>query len=406
PNILFRLADDLGWGDVSLHDGGVPSTPNIDCLASEGLELRRYYAYPLCSPTRAALLTGQIPRRLGIVRALGPRDPGLPANLPTLPRTLQSAGYQTHLVGKWHLGSASPPLMSGFDHHYGFMAAEIDYFAHTNRMGRIDWQRDGTTLDEAGYSTHLLADEAVRILAERDPARPFYLQVAFNAPHFPLAAPEWNLAKYSSLRDRAALFAGAVDALDEAIGQILETVDQLGLRESTLVVFASDNGPDRNGSCHPFRGGKSTMYEGGLRVPCVLRWPGRLSGGTSSEDPVTAHDWFPTLAAAAGVELPGGFPLDGVNVWPRLMRNSRNERGPFLMVSIDSALYDGRWKLIEWANGSRSLFDIVSDPGESRDRLATEVEIADRLTRQLQEMQKGMPAGGTVPPAGRPRRMR
>ena len=177
-NVLILFADDLGSGDLGMH-GGVSHTPNIDRLASEGVELTRYYGYPFCSPSRAALLTGQMPRRYGIAYALGAREPGLPAGLPTLPRTLQSAGYQTWLVGKWHLGTASPPLQSGFTHFYGFEGPEVDYFAHTNKRGEVDWQRNGQTVNETGYSTFLIANEAIRLIDERDKNAPFSLQVAF-----------------------------------------------------------------------------------------------------------------------------------------------------------------------------------------------------------------------------------
>jgi arylsulfatase A-like enzyme len=170
PNILILLADDLGWGDIGLH-GGTAQTPNIDRLAHEGVELNRYYAYPSCSPTRAAMLTGQMPRRFGIIQALQARDPGLPAGLPTFPQTLKSAGYQTMLVGKWHLGSATHPLDSGFDDFYGFLGPEVDYYAHTSRNGQVDWQRNGKTINETGYSTFLLADEAIYLIEERDVRR-------------------------------------------------------------------------------------------------------------------------------------------------------------------------------------------------------------------------------------------
>ncbi len=203
PNLLVLIADDLGWGDLGLHQG-VPRTPQLDRLASDGVELQRFYVCPVCSPTRVAFLTGRMPRRFGIVNPLGPREPGLPAGLPMLPRTLQSAGYQTFLVGKWHVGTQSPPQRSGFDHCYGFMNAEVDYFKHTGRNGAVDWQRDGQPVDEAGYSTFLFADEAIRLLEKCDRQRPFFLEVAFNAPHFPLSAPEEYLAQCTNLPPRSA----------------------------------------------------------------------------------------------------------------------------------------------------------------------------------------------------------
>jgi arylsulfatase A-like enzyme len=239
PNILVLIADDLGWADVSMHDG-FARTPNVDRLAKEGVELQRFYAYPVCSPTRAAFLTGQMPRRFGIVYPLGPCEPGLPAGLPTLPRTLQSAGYQTFLVGKWHVGTQSPSQQSGFDHFFGFMGPEVNYFKHTGRNGALDWQRNSQPVEEPGYSTFLFADEAIRLLEKRDVTRPFFLQVAFNAPHFPLSAPEEYRAKYANLPPRSATYAAVVDALDAAVGRILAALDKQGLRDNTLVVFFSE----------------------------------------------------------------------------------------------------------------------------------------------------------------------
>ncbi len=401
-NILVLLADDLGWGDIRLH-GGVARTTNIDRLAQEGVELRRYYAYPFCSPTRAALLTGQMPRRFGIINPLQARDEGLPAGLPTLPRTLQAAGYQTMLVGKWHLGIGSPPLKSGFDHFYGFLGPEVDYFQHTSRRGDVDWQRNGKTIREEGYSTFLLADEAVHLIEERDAQRPFYLQVSFNAPHFPLAAPPEYLAKYRDLRSSAAVRAAMIDALDNAVGRILETLDEQGLRRNTLVVFLSDNGADQTGRNAPFRSGKGSVYEGGIHVPCLLRWPPELAAGSVSQQPISAQDLYPTLAAAAGVVLSDDRyeKLDGKNLWPAIRSGVVQDRGPFLISAANSALFDGDWKLIETADGRTSLFQLANDPGETTDLIVEQPAVAQRLQAKLVEFQKDFPA---VRPRSRPGR--
>ena len=400
-NILVLLADDLGWGDIGLH-GGVARTPNIDRLAQEGVELRRHYAYPFCSPTRAALLTGQMPRRFGIINPLQARDEGLPAGLPTLPRTLQAAGYQTMLVGKWHLGIGSPPLKSGFDHFYGFLGPEVDYFQHTSRRGDVDWQRNGETIREEGYSTFLLADEAVHLIEERDTQRPFYLQVSFNAPHFPLAAPPEYLAKYRDLRSSAAVRAAMIDALDDAVGRILETLDEQGLRRNTLVVFLSDNGADQTGRNAPFRSGKGSVYEGGIHVPCLLRWPRELAAGSVSQQPISSQDLYSTLSAAAGVAVSDDHSkkLDGKNLWPAIRSGVVQDRGPFLISTTNSALFDGDWKFIETADGRTSLFQLENDPGETTDLIVEQAAVAQRLQAKLVEFQKDFPALRTRP--GRP----
>jgi arylsulfatase A-like enzyme len=398
PNILLLVVDDLGWGDVGFH-GGSEHTPTLDRLAREGVELQRFYAYPVCSPTRAALLTGQMPRRLGIATVLGPRQ-ALPAGLPTFPRTLQSAGYQTFLVGKWHLGAQSSPLQNGFDHFYGFLGAEVDYFKHTGMRGGLDWQRDNQPVEEPGYSTFLLADEAIRLMERRDVERPFFLEAAFNAPHFPLSAPEEYLAKYKNLPWRRATYAAVVDALDASIGRILDALDKLGLRDNTIVLFFSDNSAGENGSDGPFRSGKDTVFEGGIRVPCLLRWPGHIEADTVSQQPLAVQDLFPTLAAAAGVPVKDASKADGKNLWEPLCSGRVQDRGAFVIAGTDFAIFDGDWRLIEISDGKRSLYQIVKDPGETIDLYSSSADIAQRLEAKLAEVKKDLPAVRVRPRPG------
>ena len=381
-NVLVLFADDLGSGDLGMH-GGICRTPNIDQLATEGVELKRYYGYPFCSPSRAALLTGQMPRRFGIAYALGAREPGLPPNLPTLPRTLRAAGYQTWLVGKWHLGTASPPLQSGFEHFYGFEGPEVDYFAHTNRRGDVDWQRNGQTVNEPGYSTFLIANEAVRLIDQRNTSEPFYLQVAFNAPHFPLSAPEAYKDKYKHLGKEQALRAAVVDAFDNAVGRILTALDDHGLRDNTLVVFLSDNGADQTGSNRPFRSGKGSVYEGGIRVPCIMRWPGQLESGTASQQVTSAQDLYPTIASAMGVALEPNQKLDGKDLWANLHAADGRDNGPLVIAGSDIALFDGEWKLIQSLNGNVSLYNMNVDANETKNVWDQNADIGRRLLGQI-----------------------
>ena len=406
-NVLILFADDLGSGDLGMH-GGVCHTPNIDRLASEGVELTRYYGYPFCSPSRAALLTGQMPRRFGIAYALGAREPGLPAGLPTLSRTLQSSGYQTWLVGKWHLGTASPPLQSGFNHFYGFEGPEIDYFAHTNKRGEVDWQRNGQTVNETGYSTFLIANEAIRLIDERDTRSPFYLQVAFNAPHFPLSAPESYLDKYKNLSKASALRAAVIDAFDEAVGRILTSIKTKGLSENTLVIFISDNGADQTGRNIPFRGGKGSVYEGGIRLPCFMRLPGKIQPGTRSHQATSAQDLYPTIASAVGVSLEANQKMDGRDRWAALLDANAPQREPFVIAGSDMAMFDGDWKLIQSADGRLTLFNLDKDPHEQNNVWYQNVEVGERLKKSLVEMTAGFPnlsqRRGPAPRPARPGR--
>jgi arylsulfatase A-like enzyme len=395
PNIVVFLADDLGWGDLERH-GGPARTPAIDRLAAEGVELRRCYAHPVCSPTRAALLTGCLPRRFGIARPLGRRDPGLPAGLPTLPRTLSAAGYSTNLVGKWHLGTSSLPLASGFDHFYGFLGPEIDSFTHLDRRGGLDWQRDEMPVEEEGYAAILMADEAVRIIQRCDADRPFYLQVAFNVPHFPILAPAGATAKYAGLPEPQATRCGMIDVLDTGVARVLAALDARGLAEETIVLFLSDNGADRSGSNAPFRARKGTVYEGGIRVPAIVRFPGRIQAATVSEQPIAIQDLFPTLCAATGIPLPADARCDGVDLWPALSAGRVDDRPPFVIATADRACFAGDWKLVVNAAGGTELFHLRSDPGETRDLLAAEPGVAAILRSRLAEIEAGFEA-----PAGR-----
>lgn len=391
PNIIVLMADDMGYGDVGLH-GGAARTPNLDHLAQTGLELERFYVYPVCSPTRAASLTGTIPHRFGIAGPVTPRDPGLPSNVGTLPRTLKAAGYQTYLVGKWHVGNRTSAKQLGFDHFYGFLGAQVDYEKHTGLGGNLDWQRNGTPVEEKGYSTFLLADEAIRLILQRDPQRPFYLQLAFNAPHFPFQAPDDFLADYRHLSGNAGIYAAMIAAMDSAVGRVLETLDKQGLSNDTLVVFFSDNGaPQRVGSNGKLRGGKDGLYEGGIRTPCFLRWPGNLKEGTKYAEPVAVYDLLPTLLAAVGLSMKESPKLDGQNLWSAFCDGTTVVRPPILIATSDWAWIDGNLKLIQTIDGKRELFDLKADPAETNDLAARRSDDVERMATQLAALVRQLP---------------
>jgi arylsulfatase A-like enzyme len=421
PNVILILADDLGWSDISQH-GSEIATPNIDRIFQQGVELERFYVTPMCTPTRAALLTGRSPIHFGLLYSVlmtwSPQ--GLPAEEVTLAERFRQAGYQTAAIGKWHLGHARPdylPNAQGFDRFFGMLGGWIDYFDHREpQFGSLDWQRDGASRVEPGYSTQLLGDEALRFLAERDAARPFFLYFAPNAPHSPLQAPQQDLGRYRDLKDPTRrTYAGMLDALDEQVGRLLDALDREGIAERTIVVFLSDNGglPGQGGRNKPLRGEKATTYEGGIRVPAAIRFPGRLEAGRHSTQRMRDQDLFATLAAAAGL-APLGAPAESVNLWPVLQGAPERSREPFFFhiewkEAIFRAALDGDWKLVISEvvgfpdSRGASLFDLATDPGERVDLAAQQPERVAELERQLSAWERQYPEGGlhfSVAPPG------
>jgi arylsulfatase A-like enzyme len=391
PNVVFIMADDLGWADVAFHGGNAP-TPVLDRLAREGLELTQHYVAPVCSPTRAGLLTGRCWSRFGVTNPQNER--ALPWDTVTLPRALQSAGYDTCLVGKWHLGSlpAQGPNHFGFDHSYGSLAGGVSPWNHRYKMGPFTqtWHRNETLLEEPGHVTDLIAAEAVHWLQSRTD-KPFFLYVPFTAVHLPVKEPaEWVARVPESITgDVARHYAACVMHLDDAVGKILAALDRTGRRHRTLVVFTSDNGgstaenndlkyPDDNcptgrlpGNNLPWRGEKGSLYEGGTRVPTIVSWPGRLSP-RQLDTPTQIIDWMPTFCALAGYQSARDLKWDGVDL-SKLLREHQPlaERALYAVAPGARArsLRWGDWKLIVHGSGDAErveLFNLSSDPAESR----------------------------------------
>lgn len=395
PNVVYLLIDDMAWMDVGYH-GGTYQTPVMDRLANAGVRLEQHYAMPVCSPTRAALLTGRYPMRCGlqtgVVRPWA--QYGLPLEERTLAQALKEAGYATAICGKWHLGHFQPdylPTRRGFDHQYGHYNGALDYFTHI-RDGGFDWHRDDKVCRDEGYTTELVGREAVRWIEEQDGRRPFFLYVPFNAVHAPYQAPEEYLARFSNLRARRRTMAAMLACLDDTIGRVVAALDRKGVRDETLIVFASDNGgplPNSNGR---LRGAKGTLYEGGVRVPAFANWPGVLKPGVCNE-PVHMVDWFPTLVGLAGGSLQQKLPLDGKDIWPTLAQGKPSPHDAILINSEArrGALRAGDWKLVltgvgaEADNGDGALaparagsalrvelFNLREDPYEQKDCSAAE----------------------------------
>ncbi|MBL9058645.1 MAG: arylsulfatase [Mangrovicoccus sp.] len=415
PNIVVILADDLGWADVGFHGSDI-ATPTLDDLAASGAELAQFYAQPMCTPTRAALMTGRYPFRYGLQTAVIPSGGlyGLPLDEFLLPQALEAAGYQTAIIGKWHLGHFDPaywPGNRGFELSYGPLIGEIDHFDHDSH-GVRDWYRDGAPLTEDGYDTTLFADAAVDLIETRDRDRPLFLYLAFTAPHTPYQAPEAELARYEGIADplRRA-YAGQITAMDSAIGRVLEAIDTAGMRDNTLIVFASDNGgtrsamfagegkvtgeiPPDNG---PFRDGKGSVYEGGTRVVALANWPGRIAPG-KVDGIVHMVDLFPTLTGLAAADSRGPAALDGIDVWETIRSGAPSPRTG-IVYNIEpyrAAVREGDMKLV-WTTllpPSVELFDLGRDPAEAVNLATSDPATVARLQTQVLDL-----AGQAVPPA-------
>lgn len=403
PNVLIMLADDLGTGDLGWC-GGEIKTPHLDRLASEGVRFGQFYSYPVCSPTRAGLMTGRSPMRFGaIYHVIRPwYDYGVPLTEHFMPESFRAAGYQTGMAGKWHLGHSARkylPNARGFEQSYGHLNGAIDYFTH-ERDGGLDWHRNGRSVREEGYSTDLIADEAVRFIKARDRARPFFFYTAFNAPHTPQQAPKALLDKYAAIANpRRRAHAAMVDAMDAGAGRILKTLEEEGIAQNTIVLFLSDNGGATNlGSRNRFRGAKGSTFEGGIRVPAVLRWPAVLKGGRESAQVATVLDVFPTLAAAAGVTRRNRLVLDGKNLWDAI-RQGKIEQREDLFFAVDFgtgnrlAIRRGNWKLVRDA-GKDQLFRLDQDPQEANDLAAKNPQLVRELGAAIDQWAALHPSGG------------
>ena len=406
PNILFIMADDLGWKDVGFHGSDI-KTPNLDALARGGVELAQFYTLPMCTPSRAALLTGRYPFRYGLQTGVIPTSQtyGLPTDERLLPQALKEAGYRTAIVGKWHLGHGDKkfwPRQRGFDHQYGPLIGEIDYFTH-QAEGVVDWYRDGERVVEDGYSTTLLGNDAVKLIERHDPSTPLFLYLAFNAPHTPYQAPPDYLDRYKQIDDPSRrAYAGSITAMDDQIGRVLAALEKKKMREETLILFASDNGGTRNAlfagavadvskvkiPCDngPFREGKGTNYEGGTRVVALANWPGHIGAGTKAAGMIHMVDFYPTLVRLAGGKPGGGKTLDGVDVWATIAEGKASPRTE-LVYNVEpfrSAVRRGDWKLV-WRSTlptSVELFNIVEDSSEKSNVAPQHPEVVAELQQR------------------------
>lgn len=399
PNILFILADDLGYADLTCYGRPDFATPNIDRIASGGMRFLAAYANSaVCSATRTALITGRYQDRLaiGLEEPLASDVAGLPPAHPTLPSLLRAAGYRTALVGKWHLGFLPDygPLKSGYEHYFGIRGGAADYNEHDKSL----WNED-VPAHEAGYLTDLFGDHAIRLIEDfsRGPA-PFLLSLHFTAPHWPWEAPgpegEAESRRLAAKHDPEALgdfdggdqktYAAMVTRMDVQVGRVLDALERAGAASDTIVIFTSDNGGERFSDTWPFTGKKTDLLEGGLRIPAILRWPGRVAPGTTSDQVMISMDWLPTLLAAAGTVPDPAFPPDGIDLLSSLSPGApmvpRTLYWRYLNKS-QRAVRDGDWKYLS-IMGNSFLFDVVADPLERANLKDRHPEIFTRLQAQ------------------------
>jgi arylsulfatase B len=452
PNVVIFVADDLGWADVGFHGGEQIDTPALDRLAREGAQLDRFYTTPICSPTRAALMTGRDPMRLGVAYAviMPWHNIGIHPDEHFMPESFRAAGYQTAMVGKWHLGHAQQtyhPTERGFEHFYGHLHTEVGYFPPFSNPGGKDFQRNGKSIDDQGYESFLLAAEAERWIKVRDQKKPFFLYMPFIAPHTPLDAPDDLVAKYADisddrkptrsktsdqtrrmsklmLRDSARpMYAAVVDGMDQAIGRVLQALDDEGIADDTIVLFLSDNG----GAAYamggadnvPLRGGKGDTFEGGIRVVSMIRWPNQIKAGAKVESIMSVMDVFPTLTAAAGIEPKNERKLDGRSMWSAIKDGKTIPRRELLFFTSETPIrgsfsftaFDDDWKLVQQiqqgllsADVTNYLFQIHDDPNEYSNLASAHPDVVAKMSAAIHEWRSLYPVAGTrselVPPPG------
>lgn len=427
PNMIIILTDDQGYGDLSCMGSTDFRTPHIDSLAREGARCTNWYSgSPVCSPSRASLLTGCYPGHAGVRAILAGhrRATGLTAEVPTIATAVKELGYQTAAVGKWHLGlkEESRPLSNGFDYFYGFMAGCLDYYSHifywSMADGKTDpthdlWEGNEEIYDNGRYLTEMISEKAVEKIREMNAEdKPFLLYVAYNAPHYPMHAPQKYLDRFKELPWDRRIMAAMISAVDDGVGQIRDELERLGIDRDTLIYFQSDNGPSResrnwlDGRGDPYYGGtpgglkghKFSLYEGGIRVPGIFCWPGKIPAGQVIDEPCAAMDVFPTLLKIAGGD-PGKYTLDGMDVLGVLTEGEKTPHDViYWEMEGQTALRRGDYKLVlngrlveeETPKEPVFLADLSKDPGETVNLAEKLPELTKALTEEALSWRAGL----------------
>lgn len=389
PNVVIFLSDDMAWGQLGYQGGKDIPTPNIDRIAREGVQLTQFYVQSVCSPTRAALLTGRYPFRNGMEeRSHGNDTAGMLPDERTLAQALKQAGYSTGIFGKWHLGVWKKhhlPRQRGFDHQFGFYGALIDSFSRV-RGSTYDWHRNEELLHQPGYSTWLIADEFGSVLQRRDRAKSFFYYVPFNAVHGPHGAPKEYLDKHKGNAQHAML-----ECMDVAVGRMLAALEKERVLDDTLVIFFNDNGGPRRFSNEPYRGFKGDTYEGGVRVACAMRWPGKIKAGTRTDEMLHVVDFYPTIVKLAGGSLEQPLPLDGRDAWPTITQGKPTPHTE-IVISVPGfeksetgvpAIRVGDLKLV-----GDELYNIREDRSEKNNLAAAQPDKVRALKSRLDQLAK------------------
>jgi arylsulfatase A-like enzyme len=414
PNVVFIMTDDAGYGDLGSYGGKDIRTPNLDRLAREGVRLTDFYANaPSCTPTRAGLISGRYQQRSGLEYPLGMQTPsdydrGLPVTGRSLPQLMKNVGYATALVGKWHLGwkPEFSPIRHGFDYFFGFKAGFIDFYTHTSGdspSGADDLYENDEKVKQDGYMTDLITDRSMRFI--RDNAqKPFFIDISYNAPHWPYQRPDMpsvardnarHLSPFDDSTSTRADYAAMLERVDQGVGKILQTLDQLGLRNNTIVIFTNDNGGEWLSRNAPLFNHKLSVWEGGIRVPAIVRWPARIPAGRVSNQVGMTMDITASLLAVAGVAT-NELKLDGMNIFPMLEGRSANvERTLFWRAHAarqQRAVRSGDWKLVIDMNRPM-LFNLRTDISERENLAGKHPDIARRLRDQLLAWEKDVDGG-------------
>lgn len=399
PDIIYIMADDLGYADLSCYGRKDYQTPNLDKLCAQGVKfMNAYAAAPVCTPTRVAFMTGRYPARLNVGLyepiAEGHKDSsvGLLPETPSIASRLKKAGYETYLVGKWHLGYPveCSPNRNGFDYFYGFNAGAIDYISHSN-----DLYENEKPIQQEGYTTDLWAEKAIEII-KRQHSKPFFLAVMFNAPHWPWQGPgdkpyPPGVANWTK-NGSPEIYARMMKSLDSAVGRIVKTVDDLKPGNNTIIIFTSDNGGERYSDNGIYKGAKMSLWEGGIREPAFVRWKGKIKENSVTSQVTTTFDWTTTILSLAGAKAVPKFPLDGINIMPMLTGKKKEvDRTLYWRIfqrNQHKAMRDGKWKWLQDEKGNEYLFDLVNDSAEKNNLKEKFPQILLRLKNKYSEWEK------------------